>query len=137
MYFKMETCKRRYKNSVVSRAHRYTPLTLEEMWLLSGLPGILGFSTFGEIEAFDQDMFVWKIEDANWVLRNTPYVSEKNAAEDLAVIQAGLFPDWYDASKRQRRVLQLKTKIEEEFRSEVAQAAELLCLIRRQNELSM
>ena len=53
-------------------------------------------------------------------------MSKEVVIEDLAVVQAGLFPAWHDVSKRHNRVLYLKSKLEEESRYATASADPIL-----------
>jgi hypothetical protein len=116
LHRKLEGFRRRYKTCGAADDRRNKPLSIEEMWLLSLLPGVLGSTTFGEIEAAAGDKWVWKIMDADWHVASELYVSKDIAIEELAVVQAGLFPDWHDVSKRHSRVLYLKSKLQEESR---------------------
>ena len=67
MHRKMEGFRRRYKTCGAAEDRRGKALSIKEMWLLSLLPGVLGSTTFGEVEVVGCDKRVWGIMDADWI----------------------------------------------------------------------
>ena len=114
LYMRLHALRRRYNGGVPPLTT--SPLSLQEMWLLSKLPGVLGEHTFGEVRETVVANWSWVITDAEWEIESEVFPTQQAAQADLRHVQLELFPDWYDPSKRKARVSYLKMKIEEERR---------------------
>ena len=71
-------------------------LTLDQMWLLSLLPGVFGKDVFGKVESDSAKDWTWIISEADWEVHSDAFSTKELCAGDLQRVRCRLFPEWYD-----------------------------------------